>query len=138
MDLRKALRTGVSRSPRDCGCFRTCCEGAAAALRVLSVILTTSVDRIAFSFAVNSSTSWLSAFWDTANVFLVGGLVVLPGFVWVVWVATLFRPPAPTGIASFWPVDAVFVAKRSLRVDTVARVVVDVELSALLTNSSFS
>ena len=81
MDLRKALRTGVSRSPRDCGCFRTCCEDVAAALSVLSVTLITSVARIAFSFADNSSTSWLSVFWEAANVFLVAGLVVLPGFV---------------------------------------------------------
>lgn len=81
LDLRKALRTGVSMSPRDCGCFRTWCEGAAAALSVLSVTLITSVAKIAFSFADNSSSSWLSGFWDDANVFLVEGLVVLPGFV---------------------------------------------------------
>lgn len=52
--------------------------------------------------------------------------------------AALFRPPPPAGIASFWPFDAVFGSKRSLRVDTVAGVLVDVELSALFTNSSLS
>lgn len=81
MDLRRALRTGVSRSPRDCGCFRTWLEGAAAALSVLSVILITSVARIAFSFADSSSASWLSLFWGAPNVLLVAGLVVLPGFI---------------------------------------------------------
>jgi predicted membrane metal-binding protein len=80
LDLRRALRTGVSRSPRDCGCFRTWFEGVAAALSVLRVILITSVASIAFSFADNSSASWLSVFWVAANVFLVAGLVVLPGF----------------------------------------------------------
>jgi hypothetical protein len=101
LDRRKALRTGVSRSARDCGCFRTCCEDVAAALSVFSVILITSVARIAFSFADNSSTSWPSAFREAANAFLVGGLVVLAGFVCVVCVAALFRPTAPAGIASF-------------------------------------
>lgn len=52
--------------------------------------------------------------------------------------AARFRPAAPTGIASFWLLDAFFGIKRSLRVDTVAGVLVDVEPSALLTNSSLS
>lgn len=81
MDLRRALRTGVSRCARDCGCFRTWFEDVAAALSVLRVTLITSVARIAFSFADNSSASWLSAFWDAADVFLAAGLVALPGFV---------------------------------------------------------